>query len=181
VRAALQGGLWEWITVSAAIWADGKKSPPGLTYAAASGAPPLTWVADIKAEKHDMFITSTPSGWSNNDVGLAWLEQVFDCCTKQKAQRAYQLFIVDSHSSYITQDLIDCCFATWILLAMFPPHSTHSLQPLDVIVFKPLTSCYSHEVTTLLQCTQGLVVIKKGDFFPLFWKAWVSSLGMRLY
>jgi hypothetical protein len=35
-----------------------------------------TWVAGIKAGKHDVFVGSTPSGWSNNDVGLAWLEQV---------------------------------------------------------------------------------------------------------
>jgi hypothetical protein len=42
-------------------------------------------------------------------------------------------------------------------------------------MFKPLATCYSHELTTFLQRTQGLVAIKKGNFFPLFWKAWVSS------
>jgi hypothetical protein len=45
------------------------------------------WVASVELGKHDVFINSTLSGWSNNDVGLAWLEQVFDRCTRQKARR----------------------------------------------------------------------------------------------
>jgi hypothetical protein len=73
-------GSREWITVLGAICADGEKLPPGLIYAAASGALQSTWVADVKAEKHNLFITSTPSGWSNNNVELAWLGQVFDRC-----------------------------------------------------------------------------------------------------
>src|SRR6478735_6337945 len=62
-----------------------------------------------------------------------------------------------------------------ILLAILPPRSTHTLQPLDVVLFKPLSSAYSAELTTHLQESQGLLPIKKGDFFPLFWKAWMSS------
>ena len=61
------------------------------------------------------------------------------------------------------------------ILAVFPPHSTHTLQPLDVVMFKPLSSAYSHELTEHTQNSQGLLPIKKSDFFPLFWKAWVSS------
>jgi hypothetical protein len=107
-------------------------------------------VADVKAGKHDVFITLTLSGWSNNDVTLAWLEQVFDRCMKQKVRRAYRLLIVDGHGSHITKEFIDYCFANRMLLAIFPPHSTHSLQPLDVVMFKPLASCYSYELTTFL-------------------------------
>jgi hypothetical protein len=58
---------------------------------------------------------------------------------------------------------------------VFPPHSTHTLQPLDVVMFKPLSSSYSNELTHHLHNAQGLVSIKKGDFFPLFWRAWSSS------
>ncbi|KAF2822599.1 hypothetical protein CC86DRAFT_266269, partial [Ophiobolus disseminans] len=53
--------------------------------------------------------------------------------------------------------------------------STHTLQPLDVVMFKPLSSAYSTALTNHLQQSQGLVPIKKGDFFPLFWAAWQSS------
>jgi hypothetical protein len=60
-------------------------------------------------------------------------------------------------------------------LAVFPPHSTHTLQPLDVAMFKPLSTAYSTELSSHLHRSQGLLPIKKSDFFPLFWKAWVSS------
>jgi hypothetical protein len=36
------------------------------------------WVRDIKQFKHRCFVTVTPSGWSNDDAGLGWLQQVFD-------------------------------------------------------------------------------------------------------
>jgi hypothetical protein len=37
-----------------------------------------------------------------------------------------------------------------ILLLVYPPHSTHSLQPLDVVIFKPLSSHYSAKLTTFI-------------------------------
>jgi hypothetical protein len=58
---------------------------------------------------------------------------------------------------------------------VLPPHSTHTLQPLDVVMFKSLSTAYSTELSTHLHKSQGLLSIKKGDFFPLFWKAWTSS------
>ena len=168
VKAALQDGSRSWITLLACVCADGSALPPGLIYEAANKAIQLDWVEDIKAGKHNVFITSLPSGWTNNDIGLAWLEQVFDRYTKAKAQRSYRLLIIDGHGSHITQDFINYCDQNKILLAILPPHSTHTLQPLDVVLFKPLSSAYSAELTAYLQDSQGLVPIKKGSFFPLF-------------
>jgi DDE superfamily endonuclease len=37
-----------------------------------------------------------------------------------------------------------------ILLTVFPPHSTHRLQPLDVRLFSPLTTYYSQVINKLL-------------------------------
>jgi hypothetical protein len=77
-------------------------------------------------------------------------------------------------------DFINYCDQNKILLAIFPPHSTHTLQLLDVVMFKPLSTAYSKELTTYLHKGQGLVSIKKGDFFHLFWKAWVSTFIQEL-
>ncbi|KAF2204141.1 hypothetical protein GQ43DRAFT_365287 [Delitschia confertaspora ATCC 74209] len=49
------------------------------------------------------------------------------------------------------------------------------LQPLDVCMFKPLATASSNELSAFLGRSQELSPIKKGDFFPIFWKAWVSS------
>ena len=47
-------------------------------------------------------------------------------------------------------------------------------------MFKPLSTAYSKELTTYLHNSQGLAGIKKGDFFHLFWKAWVSTFTQAL-
>jgi hypothetical protein len=171
VRASLQDGSRAWITLLACICANGSTLPPGLIYEAANKGIQSTWVEDIKAGEHEVFITSSPSGWTNNDIGLAWLEQVFDRCTKEKAEKArrlYRLLILDGHGSHITMDFIDYCDQNRILLAILPPHSTYTLQPLDVAMFKPLLTAYLAELSKYLHASQGLVPINKGDFFPLF-------------
>jgi hypothetical protein len=77
-------------------------------------------------------------------------------------------------------EFIDYCDRHRILLIVLPPHSTHTLQPLDVVLFKPLSQAYSNELTNYLYKAQGLIPIKKGDFFPLFWSAWKSSFTESL-
>ncbi|KAF2727386.1 hypothetical protein EJ04DRAFT_451419 [Polyplosphaeria fusca] len=42
-------------------------------------------------------------------------------------------------------------------------------------MFKPLSTAYSAELSQYLHTSQGLVSIRKGDFFPLFWKVWETS------
>lgn len=58
-------------------------------------------------------------------------------------------------------DFLDYCEQSWILLAVFPPRS--------------LSSAYSRELTTHTHDSQARLSVNKGDFFPLFWKAWTSS------
>ena len=41
-------------------------------------------------------------------------------------------------------------------------------------MFKPLSSAYSSELARHQQQSLGLLPITKGDFFPLFWTAWMT-------
>ncbi|KAF1967339.1 hypothetical protein BU23DRAFT_483819, partial [Bimuria novae-zelandiae CBS 107.79] len=63
----------------------------------------------------------------NNNIGLAWLEQVFNCYTKEKACRSWRLLILHGHGSYITIDFIKYYTQNRILLIVFRPYSTHTL------------------------------------------------------
>jgi hypothetical protein len=126
VRASLQDGSREFLTVLACCCADGSSLPPALIYAAKKGAIRSTWVEDIKAGEHEVFVSSSPTGWSNDDIGLAWLEQVFDRYTKQRSGR-WRLLILDGHGSHVTMEFINYCGRHRILLIIFPPHSTHTL------------------------------------------------------
>jgi hypothetical protein len=111
-----------------------------------------------------VYISSSPSRWTNNDIGLAWLKQVFDRSTKEKAGRSYRLLILDGHGSHLTMDFIEYCDRNRILLAIYPPHSTHTLQPLDVVMFKPFSSAYSNQVAAFMERCQGLTSMSKRDW-----------------
>jgi hypothetical protein len=119
-------------------------------------------------DEHRAFFTSSSLGWTNNDIGLAWLQQVFDRATKQKAGQSYQLLIIDGYGSHLTIDFIKYCNRNRILLLVYPPHSTHTLQPLNVAMFKPLSSAYSAQVAAFIERCQGLTSISKRDFYPMF-------------
>jgi hypothetical protein len=100
---------------------------------------------------------------------------VFDRQTKDKAKRDYRLLLLDGHGSHTTPGFIDFCISHRILLAVLPPHSSHRLQPLDVGMFKPLSSAYTAELNNLSQRSQGLVEVQKSDFLWLFWAAWTHA------
>jgi hypothetical protein len=91
VRAPIQDGNREWITVLASVCADRSALPPSLIYQAKNGAIRDTWVADIVAGEHSVHVSSSPSRWTNNDIGLSWLREVFDRYTKEKCRRSYRL------------------------------------------------------------------------------------------
>jgi hypothetical protein len=130
-------------------------------------------VADVKVAKHQAFFTSSASGWTNNELGLAWLEQIFNCHTKKKAPygKDWHLLILDGHSSHVTSSFFEYCLSYRILVLVYSPHSTHTLQPLDVVMLKPLVSAYTKSLINYTQQSLGLVPIKMGDFFTLFWDA----------
>jgi hypothetical protein len=101
---------------------------------------------------------------------------VFDRYTKAKARIHWRLLILDGHGSHVTREFIEFCDANRILLAILPPHSTHSLQPLDVVLFSPLSRNYTTELNRSLQRSQGITRITKRDFFRIFWAAWSSTM-----
>jgi hypothetical protein len=179
-KQSLHDGNREWVTLLACICADGTALPPGIIYAAAGRAVQQSWVSEIDPKKHSVHFTTSPIGWTNNDLGLTWLEQVFDQYSKPKARRRWRLLIIDGHGSHVTKDFITYCDNNKILLIIFPPHATHTLQPLDVVCFKPLAQNYTKGLDARTQKTQGWVPVKKAEFFPLFWDAWVKTFAKKL-
>ena len=175
IKQLIQDGNREWITTIAAICADGSVLPPGLIYQATTGLIQDSWLQDFDPKAQECFFTSSPSGWTNNEIGYQWLTQIFDRKTSAKAQRSWRLLILDGHGSHISMRFIDYCDSHRILLAIYPPHATHTLQPLDVCLFRPLSQAYSNQLTAFMDQCQGFTSITKRDFFRLFWHAWELS------
>jgi hypothetical protein len=72
-------------------------------------------------------------------------------------------------------NFIGCYDQNKILLAVYPPHSTQTLPPLDVAMFKPLATGYSKKVAVLMERSHDLTSMSKRDVFPLFCRAWKVS------
>lgn len=120
-----------------------------------------------------------PSGWTNDIIGISWLREIFDRETKDKARRQWRLLILDGHGSHVTKEFIEYCYANKIYLLTYPPHSTHSLQPLDVGIFSPLAKAYSDRLEEFLHESQGLCSLTKRDFFRLFFPSWEKALSQK--
>jgi hypothetical protein len=69
-KQSLHDGNREWVTLLAAICADGSHLPPGIIFPAAGRAVQASWVHSIDPKKHSIHFTTSPSRWTDNDLGL---------------------------------------------------------------------------------------------------------------
>lgn len=59
------------------------------------------------------FITSS-KGWTSDDIGLAWLKEIFIPATKTDMPNEKRLLILDGHGSHATLDFMRICFGNRI-------------------------------------------------------------------
>lgn len=57
---------------------------PALIYQSTSGSIQDSWLKAFDLKDHQARFTSSPTGWTNNEIDQAWLKQVFDRDTKAK-------------------------------------------------------------------------------------------------
>jgi hypothetical protein len=175
VKTNMQDGNREWITCVATICADGSCVPSLLIFASQNSSLQVSWAQDIDPDKHSEHVTSSSSGWSNEDIGVDWLENVFDRYTKAKARNSWRLLILDGHVSHLTTPFFEYCIDNRILLFIYPPHATHTLQPLDVVMFRSLSHHYRLVLSNRMQDSSGFLPVKKMDFFLIFNEARTAS------
>ena len=78
---------------------------------------------------------------------------------------AYWLLILDGHESHLNHDFKDYCLEIKILTLCMPAHSSHILQPLDVVCFSPLNLKPGEQVRGLAHC---VFHINKECILPAF-------------
>jgi hypothetical protein len=91
------------------------------------------WFHDLK--EGDIAIGVSDSGYSNDLLSFQWLQH-FNRLSKRTQQGTYRLLIMDGYDSHLTIQFVQYCEMENILLLRLPPHSTHFLQPLDVVIFQ---------------------------------------------
>lgn len=172
-------GCRAFITLIASVCANGQRLPPTLIYQGQSRDLQDSWIKDYDPENTPAVFATSENGWTSDELGYLWLTEVFEPRTRQSVTNGHgkRLLIVDGHSSHVNARFIEFCDAYGIVLMVFPPHSTHRLQPLDVSVFSPLSQAYSKGLNEHVQKTQGFSSVNKALFWRLFWPAWDKALN----
>lgn len=173
-KGALMDGSREWVTLLACICADGSYLSPHLIFAGASGTLQESWVQDVQSTSKAYF-SATPTGWTNDAMAIAWMEEVFEPLTKAKAGSHQRLLLLDGHGSHMNMKFLNWCHNHSITVACYPPHTTHRLQPLDVGLFSPLATRYTQHLERFLADSMGLSHLKKRDFYRLFEPAFAEA------
>ena len=83
------------------------------------------------------------NGWTNDELGFEWLQEMFEKHTASQAIGRYRLLILNGHSSHATATFDHFCTERNIIPLYMPPHSSHILQPLDV-------GCFSFTIEALI-------------------------------
>ena len=78
----------------------------------------------------------------------------------------YRMLVIDGFAGHTTLDFIEYCIRYDIILAVFPPHSTHLLQPLDLAVFQPMKTAHQRSIRNNLSL--GEIRYSRADFLAAF-------------
>jgi hypothetical protein len=158
---AIQPGNREWVTVIECINASGWTLPPMIIFS--GKVHQSQWYQDINP---DWLIGLSDNGWTTNDLGVLWLEKVFQKHTTARTIGKYCLLILDSHASHELAEFDLFCKNHQIIPLYMPSHSSDKLQPLDVGCFAPLKEAYGREVMRSIQ--NGICHIDKDNFLDLY-------------
>ena len=175
IKGSLQDGSREFITILAAVNAIGIAIPPSLLYASNSGDLQDSWLEDFDDCRQFAYFGTSKKGWTSDELGLAWLDR-FHEATHEIAGYQKRLLILDGHSSHVNMAFVTKAIDFNILIVVFPPHSTHRLQPLDVSVFSPLANYYSQGLDEMITSSRGFSRMSKRLFWSIFWPAWQKAV-----
>ena len=170
----VQLGDREWVTVIGSICATRWAIPPFIIYAGKVYI--STWYKD-ESIPCDWVITISDNGWTNNNLGIAWLEH-FDALTKSRTVGVYRLLILDGHKSHHLAKFKEICLERKIITLYMPLHLSHLLQPLDVGCFSPLKRAYSTEIMALAR--RSVTYITKIDFLLVFKTAYIKTFTAEI-
>jgi hypothetical protein len=91
------------------------------------------WFADLR--DGDILIGVSESGYSNDILSFQWLQHWVQL-SKRTQKGEYRLLIIDGYESHLSMQFVRYCEMQKVILLRLPPHSTHFLQPLDVVIFQ---------------------------------------------
>ena len=165
-QSYIQAGNREWVTTIEAINAEGQAIPPMIIFKGKMHQ--AAWYEPDRLDS-TWTIGLSDSGWTNDQLGLQWLKNVFEPHTTKLRIGAFRLLIMDGHGSHATPEFDTLCKELNIVPLYMPPHSSHLLQPLDVGCFSPLKRAYTKHLENTFRV--GINHIDKLEFLDTYKQA----------
>lgn len=164
-----------WVTVIECGTAEGVRLSPTIVFTGASlqgqWFPPK---AELEVDFLDWKFDYSLTGWSNSQIVLKWLKEVYLPQTQPQGDE-WRLLILDEHSSHTTGDFMATAWLNKVQLVYLPAHTSHKTQPLDRSVFSALKS-YFRQATKALASFTASAAVNKRRF--LYCYRDTSKLGM---
>ena len=105
-------------------------------------------------------IYMTESGWSNGEVFKDFLVNLFLPSLPRRADGEFVMLLYDGHASHLSVPIIEFVQANQVVLFVLPAHTSHVLQPLDVVCFSATKSCYHSKCARSMQNNPGQVTTR---------------------
>jgi len=129
------------VTVWETISGDGTALPPMMILPSILHQ---DWYTKTDLED-DVLVAVSETGYANDELCLDWL-YYFERYSARRQVGGSRLLLLDGYGSHCTMEFITFCDDHKIIPFCMPPHSTHLLQPLDMVVFQPYKHYHAEAV-----------------------------------
>jgi hypothetical protein len=165
---AQQTGQRQSHTVIETISAAGKVLPPFIVITSAQIQTAWVEIMEKNGFTRDS-LACNPSGYSNNQLCLHWLQVIFEPLSRPENPEQWRLLVMDGSATHLSDTISSFLKKHRIAKLVMPPQSTHKLQPLDVACFAPLK--YAYKALAREQVSLGIYSMLSDDFISLFLEA----------
>ena len=99
----------------------------------------------------DYLMATSESGYNNDELTIKWLAH-FELFSAKRQEGVYGLLLLDGFGSHCITQFLDYSDQYMIIIFCLLPHSSHLLQPLNVVIFQPYKH-YHAEAVERATCT----------------------------
>ena len=167
-----QPGTRTWVSILETIRSDGTALSPLVIFKGKHHM--ANWFSPTSSPTTASWqFATSPNGWTDDQLAMAWLERVFEPETRQEGRT--RLLVIDGHGSHLTGAFQVFCIQHGIVALCLPPHTSHVTQPLDVAIFGPLKTYYGQELAARSQA--GLKAVNPAQWISMYAKARAKAMS----
>jgi hypothetical protein len=135
------------VTVIEAIRTDGSNPPPPFIIIPGQRIME-NWIILELIRKEQ--IATTPTGYTNNEVALLYLDYlIYYVCTV--SSKPWKILLLNSYESHKTDEFQLKAVLNNIYLYYYPSHLIYALQPLNISIFRPWKHYYKLAIQSALR------------------------------